>query len=1507
MDDIAIVGMGCLFPGAETPEKFWQNLIDKNDSATFLTEEELGADPAVYYNDVKGTPDKISYSKNGHAKGFEFDSNGYSIPAADLDSLDNLFKWTIYAAEQALIDAGLRGLKDQGYGLILGNIGMPTHSGKRMLNKFYHNILEPYIQDLIDNKKFKFNDYWSSEGLSAANLSTASYNAIIAAQALNLNGPCYTLDAACSSAIYAIKTASYYLNSGKADVMLAGSVCHADHIYIDHGFNVLQAFPGLGEESIPFDKNSKGLKAGEGAGVVVLKRLRDAERDNDRIYGVIESIGLSNDAGAKHILVPDFGGQVLALDRAYAKLDADIDYLECHATGTPVGDQVELNSIEHFFSGSKKMPLLGANKGNVGHMLTASGMASILKVLLGMKHSVIPGTIQLNDMVVTKGGKITRDDVVRETTPWPQTNQAKRAGINAFGFGGVNGHMVMREHIPNSAAHSPPLETTIQTSAGMSIVGMSVAMASANLLDEFDSVVRDGKQLFNSLPETRWSGMEARPDILSQYGINAPPIGSYIEKFEFDCKRFRLPPNMAGLHLLSHMSLMQIAAGAFYDAGYTVDGERRNIAVIVAGDNDYICYRYQARNEMAWQVRDSMQQCGIQMDEEKLSVLEGIVKDSLFPEPYAEGITGGIGNVVASRISAVLKLNGPAFTVCSQENSVFKAMELADFMLSLDEVEAVILGSGSFCGGLENVLFSNMHKPLNTGKPTMSFDQQCNGWNVGEGGGVIVLKRKDRAQAESNRIYANVRAMEFVQDNSHDSLSFQPNSEALTQAAVGCLKAANVTADEIGYVEAHSSGYADEDRAEVESLTEVYSKSAVDDERRCVVGSIKSNCGHLGSASGIASVIKTALCLYNNYLPGTPNWSRAKYPELWEKSRLTVTDCSQEWNVAQNGQKRIAAINSMGMDRCYVNLVLQEPDEINRPDIKFEFSEEEFRKGSLVKTIYIGGEVTIPNMIVNQKNRERMGIFPGTIPATDSDIPQAQQTTTEKVAILDVVQKPRIAHSTPEVNTVAQSSYRSRAGGMQLQEYIRNAETQLRYLQVEQQFYRRVSELLIASTPGGGAVAEQLGDAIVGGEISDPADASADKIYPSVYRRDAVTPIALVKTDPPVLFDQQQLIEMTDGKVENVLGSWYAEADQYPVRTRMPSPPYMFVSRINKLTAQQGKLEPCVVEWELDLPPDAWYVYHGLVPAFVSLESSHAMIVAFTYIGCDQLFRGELCYRAIDSQTTIYSALPKAGETLRGRVDIKSFVKAGKNILITYEYDGFVGDRHAFKLEASSGFFPQKVIKKSKGIKTENIFSKAIKAEPFKPLMSCEKSSFSEADIAAVQNGDLESCFGQGYGPTIVPGLFASDAKMLDRIVNVDSSGGAWGLGTIMGECDIDPSHWVFKAHFKNDPVMPGTFIVEGCEQVLKFYLYYLGLHSQSQLQPVLLDDHQYSAKFRGEVKCEAQKLNYRLSVKKIEAKYQPDQITLKEITLIFIAEIVYKDNVIGLCDDLGARFVSSH
>ncbi|PHM72635.1 beta-ketoacyl synthase N-terminal-like domain-containing protein [Xenorhabdus sp. KJ12.1] len=1466
MEHIAIVGVGCLFPGADSPEKYWDNLLHEKDCSTPLSAQELGVDPACYYSSEAAKPDTINYINNGHVRDFHFDGKGYHLPEEELNTLDDLFKWTIYAADQALNDSGYRQHKNilQKTGLILGSIGMPTHSTKQLMNPFYHKILQPYIQELIAQPNFKFNQFWPQANHSEQNLITGGYNATIAALALGLAGPRYCLDAACASALYAIKLGADYLLSHKADMMLVGSICHVDHIYIDHGFNILQVFPEKGD-SIPFDKSSKGVKAGEGVGVVAIKRYSDAVRDNDKIYGVIEAIGLSNDAGTKHLLVPDQQGQNIALERAYQNCLREIDYIECHATGTNIGDQIELSTIEAFFGGSKNsdesenIPLIGANKAINGHMLTASGMGSLLKVLLAMQHNLIPATPRVNQLVSTPQGKLNISHIVRQARPWPERHRPKRAGINAFGFGGVNGHMVISEDSPERrSACIPSQMQKMQKTERLAIVGIGVHLAKTEDNQTLDQALQQGTQHFYPLPKTRWIGMEKRPDILAMRGISQPPLGSYIETFDVDCRKFKLPPNVIGAHLSCHLFLLPIAERAFLDAGYQLDGSKRNIAVIVAGGIDYSCLRYQIRNEISWQLEQSLASHGIQLSAEDTIALQEIVKDSLFPKPYPEGITGGIGNIVASRLAAHLKLNGPAFTLYNEESSPFKALELAQFMLSRQHVDAVMIASSSFGGSLENVL----------------WDHQSEHGNqiVGDGGGVIVLKREQDVIKEKTPAYAMLDGIgiSYVPDH---SLDFRINEDAIVAAARSSLTAAGCSVDQVGYIELYAGGRSGEIATELSALGRVY--GTPDGKPSAAIGTLKANYGHLSASAGLLAIIKSALQLAQCYLPILPDYPQRQALAQHAAGKFHLPVRTQEW-LASEGAPRRAAISHLGIDRSYSHVILSEPQNgkrvhLTQPSLS--------NQPGLKVTTYTAREKTVEEFILNEQTLARFA--PLRAISVQQQAVSAKETETTQPALPPA----EVSH------------------------FIRNARTQLCYLQLEQTFYQLIKQNLAQST-----------------DIKSTNQASP------IAKKTAVA--------APVIFDEHQLLELTDGSVAKILGADYAEVDNYPIRTRMPSPPFMFVSRITGLSAVKDKLEPCYIEWEYDIPENAWYAVNGRVPSFVALESSHAMIVAFTVIGCDMLFKGQLCYRAVDCSTTIYSEMPKAGEVLRGRVNITSVIRVGSRFLAGYEYLCYVGDRLVFRLVATSGFFSRKEIEKAGAFDSKAYFAKAraaVTENPFTLLVTdkpypnkvspdrqgqktpsyaeflpsaflhCDKTTFNQQDITHVMNGDLSACFGSRYGRIHSENLCTPDTRMLSRILSVDKMGGEFGLGQIVGEFDIDPEHWAFRAHFKNDPVMPGTLLVEGSEQLMKFYLFYLGLHSLPDLEAQTLTEHTTSAKFRGEVKCTRDVLQFRLTCKSIDARYTADKQqdgTLDSITLFFIAETLYRGNVVGISDNMGVKYI---
>lgn len=1428
MDKIAIIGMGCLFPEAQNPEQFFNVLMEKRDVTTPLTARELGVDPQFYFHPQLGTPDKIGYHNNGHIRGFQFDPRGYRLEPSHLEGLDRIYQWPIYGAGQAIKDSGYWNRSEElgACGIILGNPTFPTLSSKRIFSRIHHLALEPYLQKLLHRSDFTLAEPLD-EKMSDYNARTSGLPARVASQALGLLGPCYEVDAACATSIYIVQLATYHLLSGQADMMLAGAICCPDYLYVDHGFQMLRAFPPAGGRSIPFDLSSQGIKIGEGAAFLVLKRYMDAVRDHDRIHAVVEGIGLSNDGRGRHILMPSSAGQILALERAYRQMDRQVDYIECHATGTPPGDKTELATLEHFFGDAPSFPLLGGNKANIGHTLTVAAMASIIKVIMSMSRGVIPATIGVEKEISSPGRRFTEKQLVREPCAWPREGRRRIAGINGFGFGGINSHMVLSSPPAKAASKhkvSPAKKAAFEKIA---IVGMHGHWGNLGELDALNELIYHGRQNFHPLGSERWIGGEQNRTLLETFGLRdgQPPRGSYCDELELDCVRFKIPPQEANEQLFNHLLMLHVADRALEDAGFSITGEGRNIAVVIATKMDWANHRSLTRVEMPWHLQRKLRQYGIDLSPDQMSLLISVAKDAICPEPRLEGTTGGIGNLVASRISSVWNFTGPCLLISSQENSAYKGLEVARFLLSFDpEIEAVVLGAIDLSGGLEHVLWHSRRHGVAQTNHGFAFDSASSGLNIGEGAGALVLKRE--RDCSENRVYARILALQILQQGSSGRLEMIPEPELVSRACTDAFKEAAISPGEIGYIEAHAGGIEQEDRAELAGLAQAYRSQAGNSDQ--VLGSIKANVGHTFAASGVAALIKTALCLYHGYLPGIPHNSGPKYPGLRPKDAFHTLGESRSWP----GPVRMAGINGIGLDGSYVHAILEEPTEEQR---------------KVHKTAGPAGRVEM-------RNRSVKRLSSGWTPMGTRILREAVR---------------RLFASGPQTTKTPVRPF-------PIDRYIdkalrRNAETQRIYSQVKQAFQKNLSTLLEEESWEFAGVETGMAE-----KKSQPEES---------------------KTKREVVWDTSQILEMTEGRLSAVLGPAYLDVDRYPVRARLPLPPFQFVSRVVRISAEPGQLKPCSIEWEYDIPRDAWYITDGRVPGIVPFESSHGLILALSYIGCDRFFGGEWRYRALDSTVTFYDFAPLPGDTLTGKASIHTFLRSGRNLLIFYDYHCCVGSREIFKIQANAGFFsPQDMKNVREGPLHEREAREEIPVQEFSPPLRCSRKSFQEQEIDALQKGDFASCFGPGYSRQSPGLLSAPRLKMLDRVISIDPLGGRWGLGEIIGEKDVTPDHWVFEAHFKNDPVLPGTMLVEGCNQLLFCYMFYLGLHSRfTRLRIDFLKGITSIARFRSEIKPEFTRIRFRLQTERIAVA--------PETYAVGTVEIIHRDKVVGICDHLGVSF----
>ena len=317
MEKIAVIGMSCLFPGAETAEQFFENLLEQKDLTSLATKKQMGVYPMLFFKPQKGETDKYYNIRGGFIHDFQMDSSDLDLSDGTLQELDEVYQWSLYVAREALRDSGYLGDKEQlaRCGVLLGNLSFPTRSSNHHYLPFYHRALEVVAGELLGRQDIKLTE---SSDLPADHINTriSGYPAALIAKALHLSAINFSLDAACASSLYSVKLACDYLNSGKADLMLAGAVSAADPFFVGMGFSCFQAYP-LDGDCRPLDQNSEGLVAGEGAGMFVLKRYEDAVRDGDQIYAAISGVGLSNDGRGKFVLSPKPDGQILAFERAY--------------------------------------------------------------------------------------------------------------------------------------------------------------------------------------------------------------------------------------------------------------------------------------------------------------------------------------------------------------------------------------------------------------------------------------------------------------------------------------------------------------------------------------------------------------------------------------------------------------------------------------------------------------------------------------------------------------------------------------------------------------------------------------------------------------------------------------------------------------------------------------------------------------------------------------------------------------------------------------------------------------------------------------------------------------------------------------------------------------------------------------------------------------------------------------------------------------------------------------
>ncbi|MBN2492777.1 MAG: type I polyketide synthase, partial [Planctomycetes bacterium] len=573
---------------------------------------------------------------------------------------------------------------------------------------------------------------------------------------------------------------------------------------------------------------------------------------------------------------------------------------------TPVGDRVEIESLHRVWEGRRRPGgrcVLGSVKSNVGHLLPGAGAAGVMKVLLALRHRTFPPTAHFERPAAGLDPERGPFEVLAEPRPWEERDPGtpRRAAVSAFGLGGINAHLLLEEWRAPAAAWIAPAAPK-PAAVPVAVVGLAARFGPWD-----DAAALEARVLGDAEERPR-----ARPRDFGLLSCGAagtaldgvPGEGYFLERLVLPLDRFRVPPRELEETLPQQLLMLAVAADAVRDADVGDHlGERSGVFVGLGLDPNTNNFHLRWALEQEARTR--------QPDGKPAAELLAALRDAASPPLTANRTMGALAPIVASRIARHFGITGPSFALAAEEASGLRAVELGVRALGRGELDLAVAGAVDLAGDLRTVVGGGFGaagdcRPLQAGSAAAL---------AGEGAGAVVLKRLADARRDGNRIYAVITG-----------LGVAGGARAIARA----LAEAGARPDRIGYVEAHGSGRADEDRIEAEALAAGY--GGPQGNRGPALGSAKSAIGHAGAAAGMAGLLRACFCLNHRLLPPLAPAEKLR-PELREAG-LESAPHPRPWLRNRIDGPRRAAVNAIGSDGTWVHVVLEEAADPALPAVR---------------------------------------------------------------------------------------------------------------------------------------------------------------------------------------------------------------------------------------------------------------------------------------------------------------------------------------------------------------------------------------------------------------------------------------------------------------------------------------------------------------------------------------------------------------------------------------------
>ena len=910
---LAIIGMECRLPGADGLAEYW-SLIRRGGS-------ELGPlppdrfDRQLYYDPRRGVVGKSYTDIGGIISSRPVDFSELPLPEELIQGQDPAHLILCEVAARAVRDGGYDpfALPERNVGVYVGHTG----GSEWVSDLLYSTIVAEGAQALRDTPFFAAlgadgpriidevisrtrRDHGGRRPSEALDLSALAASSLIS-RAFGLAGPYMVVDAACASSMQAMAVGIRSLLHGRIDMALVGgaSYCKSGSLIL---FSAAQSVSPTG--SCPFGLAADGLVTAEGYVVLVLKTLERALADGDRIRAVIRGLGVSSDGKGKSLWAPREEGQKLAVMRAYGeKLDPSrLQYIEAHATSTQVGDATEMRALgsalkELLPDHNRKIPI-GSAKGNVGHTLETAGMAGLVRAVLAMEHGIIPPAVgdgRLNKEINWEESPFY---VPFKEEPWPAFDDGhpRRAAVNAFGIGGLNVHVVLDEFVapsastvglagaaPSSSAGTTPRRPADRDTA-IAIIGRGCVLPGAQSISAFWDLLMSGRDPKRPVPQGRWDpGPFFDPNGPAMWKVSNT-VGAYIDDFNYDWKRHKVPPLQITRADPLQFMLLEAADQALEDAGYgDRPFDRTRVSAVVGtvfgsdfGDQLAMGLRLP---EFTKTLAEVLRQKGVPAEriEEVGEQFKGALLDRM---PALLDESGSFTcSTLASRITKAFNLMGGAFAMDAGSCSGHFALMASVDMLLDGTNDMVVCAAGQRCMDAFAYEWTGAAGLLSRGMPRPAFDADADGYVLGEGCGVVVLKRLQDAQRDGDTIRGVIRGIGA-------SRSSDPG-KAIETAIRDALREARLSPEAVSAVEAYGMGLPGSDQQELAALDRVLGQ--VERTGPLVVGTIRSQFGETGGAAGVVALLKATEAIRSGVFPGTLGFSRPQAGLVRLADRIRVS------------------------------------------------------------------------------------------------------------------------------------------------------------------------------------------------------------------------------------------------------------------------------------------------------------------------------------------------------------------------------------------------------------------------------------------------------------------------------------------------------------------------------------------------------------------------------------------------------------------------------------------